>query len=428
MIRARLIFGIWFLLAFAGVPSASANATLLLEEPYGHLGAFTGTGHAAVYLSNVCADSPVVLRRCRAGESGVVISRYHNVSHYDWVAIPLTPYLYAVEDPDDVPLFADPKVVAFLRNQYRKEHLEAIASDGNDGEAPSGNWTELVGAAYDRRIYGYSVETSEQQDQELIRRLNAKPNHPQYRTLSRNCADFARDVMNFYHPRALRRSFIADAGIMTPKHIAKSLVKFSERNPEVEFSAFIIPQVPGTVPRSTPVRGIAESLLKTKKYMVPLAILHPIAAGLLAAAYVGGGRFDPARNAMIMDAHRELQPPLTSSEQRSYREQLRQLTAESARQQKLLPKEMRFGKFQAGAEPALDGSGRPILQARTDSGLVDVGISRANILNPEMPRFLAQGLLTVRLKEELKRNAPETDVALDWEMLRRVVPLRGDLN
>jgi hypothetical protein len=271
-----------------------------------------------------------------------------------------------------------------------------------------------VGAAYDRRIYGYNIETSEQQDQELIRRLNAKPNHPRYRTFSRNCADFARDVMNFYHPHALHRSFIADAGIMTPKQIAKSLVKFSERNPEVEFWAFIIPQVPGTVPRSTPVRGIAESLLKTKKYMVPLALLHPIVAGFLAA--------------MIMDAHRELQPPLTTAEQRSYREQLRQLTAESARQQKSLPKEMRFGEFQAGAEPGLDPSGRPILQARTDAGLVDVGISRANILNPEMPSFLAQQLLTVRLKEELKRNAPETDVARDWEMLRQVVPLRADLN
>jgi hypothetical protein len=59
----------------------------------------------------------VKLRRCREGELGVVISRYNKVGGHDWIAIPLIPYLYAVENPDDVPLFANAKLVAFLRNQ-----------------------------------------------------------------------------------------------------------------------------------------------------------------------------------------------------------------------------------------------------------------------------------------------------------------------
>ena len=58
---------------------AGASATLLLEEPYGTMGFFTATGHAAVYLSGVCADTPLVLRRCAPGETGVVISRYDSV-------------------------------------------------------------------------------------------------------------------------------------------------------------------------------------------------------------------------------------------------------------------------------------------------------------------------------------------------------------
>ena len=61
------------MLACAGF--ARASATLLLEEPYGKLGFFTATGHAAVYLSGVCAETPVVLRPCRPGELGAVISR-----------------------------------------------------------------------------------------------------------------------------------------------------------------------------------------------------------------------------------------------------------------------------------------------------------------------------------------------------------------
>src|SRR5579863_7836102 len=95
------------------LPKAHADSTLLLEEPYGHFGAFTATGHAAVYLSRVCAESPTVLRRCAEGETGVVVSRYNKVGGYDWLAIPLIPYLYAVQEPGEVPLFANPKIVAF---------------------------------------------------------------------------------------------------------------------------------------------------------------------------------------------------------------------------------------------------------------------------------------------------------------------------
>src|SRR5207302_8774320 len=91
--------------AFAG-----SSATLLLEEPYGKLGFVTATGHAAVYLSGVCAETPVVLRKCAPGELGAVISRYDGVHGYDWLAVPLIPYLYAVERPEDVLLFADPKM------------------------------------------------------------------------------------------------------------------------------------------------------------------------------------------------------------------------------------------------------------------------------------------------------------------------------
>ena len=95
-----------------------AQATLLLEEPYSYDGTFAGTGHAAIYLARVCAETPTTLRRCQPGESGVVVSRYHHVGGRDWVAVPLIPYLYAVKDPTSIPLFADAKLVEFLRHDY----------------------------------------------------------------------------------------------------------------------------------------------------------------------------------------------------------------------------------------------------------------------------------------------------------------------
>ncbi len=137
--------GILLFLLIAFTPKAHADITVLLEEPYSYDGALAGTGHTAVYLTRVCAASPVVLRRCRAGEHGVVISRYDRIGGYDWIAIPLIPYLYAVEDPEDVPLYADNRLVAFLRDQYRRSHLEELAPDRPTGEAPKGEWVQLVG-------------------------------------------------------------------------------------------------------------------------------------------------------------------------------------------------------------------------------------------------------------------------------------------
>src|SRR5437879_3915555 len=169
---------------------AGASATLLIEEPYGKLGFFTATGHAAVYLSGVCAQTPLILRPCAPGESGVVLSRYDGVRGYDWIAIPLVPYLYAVERPEDVPLYADTKTVAFLRDRYRRKHLKDVVPDLSNGETPGGNWYELVGSSYDRTTYGFEIETSGEQDEALILKLNSSSNHSHFHLLTRNYTDF----------------------------------------------------------------------------------------------------------------------------------------------------------------------------------------------------------------------------------------------
>ena len=405
-------------------PHAHADAALLLEEPYGHFGAVTATGHAAVYLNRVCADSPTVLRRCQDGETGVVISRYNKIAGRDWLAIPLIPYLYAVEEPDEIPLFANPKIVAFLRNQYRKNHLEAVAPDDETGEPPEGNWTQLVGAVYDRTIYGFEIQTSEQRDDEFIRQFNSQTNRSHFNLLAHNCADFAAGVINFYYPRTLHRNLIADAGITTPKQISRLLVKFSQHHPELQFSTFVVPQVPGTVPRSTAVHGVVESVLKSKKYFLPVVVLHPIITGVLALAYVGDGRFDPTRQAMILESGHDLEPPLASIERRDYNNELSLLLAETSSSKRERP----WVLLQAAAEPQFDQDGRPVLRMRYGQNLVAVGIARDNILNNSP--YLARDLLTARLRAELHRSgdprASGLDVASDWKQLQQITP--GDKN
>jgi len=280
-----------------GTGAAHASVTVFLEEPYGTFGGMNPTGHTALYLSRVCAASPISLRRCGEGEQGVVISRYHRVDGYDWVAIPLLPYLYAVDRADEVPATVTAQEAAALRDAYRRANLESVAPDAADGGAPKGDWTELVGEAYDRTIYAYSVPSTEQQDDEFIARYNAGPNRDHFNIFFHNCADFVRHAIDFYYPHAIHRSLIADVGIMTPKQAAKSFLSYSKHH-DLPVTRFAIPQVPGSIPRSRPVRGVLESLVKSKRYAVPLAslaVLYPPVGGGMALAWLDSSGFNPRR-------------------------------------------------------------------------------------------------------------------------------------
>lgn len=296
-----------------GGAAAHADASLLLEEPFGDFGAMNPTGHAAIYLNHVCAETPTRLRMCRPGERGVVLSRYHRVDRYDWLAIPLIPYLYAVDRVSEIPETATPRLERKLRDEYRREHLEDLIPDSRKHEIPGGDWIQLVGASYDRKIFGFEVATTPEEDAALIERFNRRRNVSHFNLFFHNCADFSEMVLNFYYPHAVHRNFIADVGMMTPKQAAKSLVKYSRRHPDTELHTFVIDQVPGTIPRSTPVDGVVESLVKSKKYVVPLAVLNPYVTGTLVAAYFTDGRFHPSRDASVFNPMMEREPGAAAS-------------------------------------------------------------------------------------------------------------------
>jgi hypothetical protein len=368
------------------------------------------------------------LRRCAAGEPGVVVSRYNGVSGYDWIAIPLIPYLYAVEHTDDVPLFADAKMVSFLRDQYRRKHLEAMVPDRNNGETPGGNWYELVGSSYDRTVYGFEVHTTAEQDDRVIETLNSRPNQSHFRTVSRNCADFVEYVLNLYYPKALHRNFIADIGIATPKQMAKSLVRYSQRHRELELSRFVIPQVPGSLWRSTTVHGVVESFLKSKKYVVPAAVLSPITMGSVAAVYVGTGigRFDPLHGAQVYNAQGEIEKPLGAEDRRSYEKELEHILARTAPETKAGGIEKSWERLLAGARPQFDEDGSPSLQIKMGEQVLDVGISAKNVLSGGTPPRLVQQLLEARLGQELRRSGKtpkvsESDLVRDWSLLQQAM-------
>jgi hypothetical protein len=277
------------LLALAPV-HCRAQAALLMEEPFGLYGILNPTGHNAVYLKNVCADTPLKLRHCHADELGVVISRYDGVDGYDWVAIPLVPYLYSVENVADVPAHVDHDTVVALRNQYRQQHFEPIGLDQSNTDLVHNGWTQLIGGSYERRIFAFRFDTTEEQDNALIAQLNDDRNRSHFHMLFSNCADFARVVLNIYFPHTFRRSIFPDAGVTTPKQLAYKLERYAKKHPEIHLTVLNIPQIPGYRAHSHSTKDIAESF-STTEYAIPLTLLNPYLAGGIFVDYFVRGRY-----------------------------------------------------------------------------------------------------------------------------------------
>jgi hypothetical protein len=271
-----------------------AQAALLMEQPYGFFGSINPTGHNAIYFERICAETPVKLRRCQAGELGAVVSRYQGISGYDWVAIPLLPYLYAVENPADVPTRVNRETVNRMRSRYHEAHLLSLGVKLRPGNLVHGGWAQLVGMSYERRIYAFRFETTEAQDDALIARLNSGSNRTQFNLLFNNCSDFARFTLNSYFPKTFHRSTFPDAGMTTPQQLAYKLEHYAALHPETQLTIFEIPQIPGYRRMSRSNKSVAQSL-STTGYAIPIALASP---------YLAGGLFVDS----IVRAHHHLIP------------------------------------------------------------------------------------------------------------------------
>jgi hypothetical protein len=135
-----------------------------------------------------------------------VLSRCHRVGGVRLGLDPGDP-VPPVDRAEQVPLEVGEKDVALLRDDYRRRHLADLVPDDSDGSAPAGDWTQLVGASYDRTIYAFGIQTTEAQDDKFIQAFNSQPNKNKFNLLFNNCADFVRQDVNFYYPKTIRPKF-----------------------------------------------------------------------------------------------------------------------------------------------------------------------------------------------------------------------------
>jgi hypothetical protein len=290
-------FFLSILVAFLACPPVQANVGVVLNESLNEsMDRIAGTGHTAVYFSNICADSPLRLRLCRPGELGSVISTYINIGEdqpHGWNIVPLSIYLYGVEDPQNRPIFGSRQIKHLLEERYREKYLSEYCETTSCRTGSKSEWREMVAATMIRSVYIFSVDTRVEQDEKLIEEFNNLPNKNNFNGITRNCADFTRGVINFYFPHAIHRDYLNDFGIESPKAVARTFARYALHHPESNFRVMHFAQVPGTIKRSSEVRAGTEQLYRSKKLLIPMVLFADHALPFVVASYLLTGRFNP---------------------------------------------------------------------------------------------------------------------------------------
>ena len=454
---AALVFA--FALAGLLTPLAHADAGVVLNESLDtSVARITGSGHSAVYLSRICPDnSPVKMRLCRPGEQGSVLSNYTTLGEdqpYEWNIVPLSVYLYGVEDPGDRPLVSSKAIKAALEERYRDKYLAAICTGQRCRTGKSAEWREMVGATLERSLYMFVVKTSVEQDRALIAEFNSLPNVNHFNGMTRNCADFTRRVLDAYYPGAVKPDYLNDFLMTSPKAAARSLTHYAEKHPESDFRVLHFSQVPGTIKRSSECRSGTEQLYHSKKLVVPLAVFAWQGVPAVAASYAITGRFNPERQ---FEAHASAEAAGTAGNQSpeigsGFTVSVRELAAEGKSERETIVgtkdewKQVQ-DRFEAAVDEAIrnevipdriylkrvfkklgesstisvDADGALWMNFAGEEPPLRIGISASNIFAAGSDPQFAYQIILARMEDELKspKHSRETmlDFKQDWTLL-----------
>jgi hypothetical protein len=425
----------------------------------------TGSGHSAVYFSRICPESPVKLRLCAPREQGSVMSNYTTLGEdqpYEWNIVPLSVFVYGVQDPQNRPLFASWNIKGALETHYRETILADFCQTHKCQTSHDAEWRETVGADSERTLYILVVSTTVEQDKALIEKFNSAPNVNHFNGVRRNCADFTKDVINTYFPHAAHRNALNDFGMTSPKGVARSFAGYAHKQPEYEYHVMHFAQLPGTTKRSTECREGTEQLYRSKKLLVPLAFFAwhelPVAVG----SYALTGRFNPehefeqhatvreveldhqitlakeddnpddAQLAQLEDEKRTERVSVVGSDQQwqDYRGQFELIVSAAIEQGTISSREdlARFAK-ELGEKgiATVDETGAPWVEIQKDGRTERVGVSPANLLAPGSDRLLAYKLMLAHVAETLRSSARQREDILEfqqaWDLMEKARPV-----
>ncbi len=436
-----------FILVCLAAPRANADVGVVLNESMDtSMDRITGTGHTAVYFSRICPESPVKLRVCGPGEEGSVMSNYINIGEdqrFEWNVAPLNVYLYGVEDPRHRPIFGSFKLKHVLEERYRERYLSGYCEGPSCATSPKAEWREMVAATFIRSVYIFVIDTTVEQDKELIAEFNDSPNKNHFNGVTWNCADFTRHVINTYFPHAANPDYVNDFGMTSPKAVARSFTRYALRHPELNFRVMHFAQVPGTIKRSTEVRAGTEQLYHSKKFLVPMLVFADYELPAVAATYMLTGRFNPeheferhpaiAKNTTHSRQQLDADSPDeqarsagTSGQWKEYRRALDSIVKEETQNGVVHGrKELDhfFKHFDDAGTPTVDKNGASWMEILENGKSIRVGLSADNVLSQGSDAQVAYQLLLARAQNFLKspKHRRETifEFKQDWTTLQR---------
>jgi hypothetical protein len=465
MFRFRLVLAIRWACGLAlllgalvtSQPSRADVGLVLNESLDTSVARITGSGHSAIYFSRICPETPVKLRLCRPDEQGSVMSNYTTLGEdqpFEWNIVPLSMYLYGVEDPRNRPLFATWKIKHLLEERYRDTTLSAYCASQSCRTSNKAEWREMVGATLERSMYIFAVSTTVEQDQALIAEFNAATNENHFNGMTNNCANFSRRVLNSYFPNAARPDYLNDFGMTSPKAVARSFAHYGERHPESHFYVLHFAQLPGTIKRSSEARSGTEQLYHSKKLLVPMVIFADHALPFVAATYVLTGRFNPEtelehnpsqlasdQNAQIREAKADKDEERTAELQAAVREESVELVgtskewkdyrnlydslADEAVHQEIVPDrdslDHLFKQLDHNAVASIDPDGSLWLEFPQGGKTVRLGVSNNNIFAAGTDAQWAYAVTLARASSYIKSPKHSREIMPyfknDWALL-----------
>ncbi|MGC1992337.1 MAG: hypothetical protein WA690_26475, partial [Candidatus Acidiferrales bacterium] len=457
LIISVLAIGAVFLLL---APRASADAGVVLNESLDtSVARITGSGHSAIYLSNICPDnSPVKMRLCRPDEQGSVLSNYTTLGEdqpYEWNIVPLSIYLYGVEDPSNRPLVSSKAIKALLEERYRENYLAQLCTTEKCLKSNSAEWREMVGATLERSMYMFVVKTTVEQDRALIAEFNSLPNVNHFNGMTNNCADFTRRVLDIYYPHSAKPDYINDFFMASPKAAARTFTHYAQEHPELDLRVLHFSQVPGTIKRSSECRSGTEQLYHSKKLVIPLAVFAWQSVPIVTASYMITGRFNPEHqfeahpsvealgaddvlaapgdaprgytvSVQQLEAEQRLADDSivgSKDEWKDYRDQFNEIV-DQAIHDELIPNrgylKHVFKRLGEAGKLSVDANGALWINWTDSQPSARVGLSASNIFAPDSDPQISYQILLARVEAELNspKHSRETMIEFkrDWEM------------
>jgi hypothetical protein len=436
--------------------AAKADIGVVVADPTTvGVSVYTHAGHSLVYLSGVCAASPVRARLCEAGEQGSVVTTYpdfRETQEYAWNLVPLSLYLHGSLTPGDRLLYGSRLVKEALEEHAREGFLQEVCADGHCPQTQHSFWRDLVDANAVRDIFIFAVHTTRAQDQAAVDWLNDEPNVNHYNGFTNNCAVFTRSLVNLIFPHSVHRDFPNDLGMMAPKAAARSFTHWALKRPELGFYSMHFAQQPGDLPRSGVAQSGTETAIHMKKYLIPAALIgdHEV-AGSFFVAYFLTGRFgvykEFSRHPSSLAVGPEAEPVAAEEDRDEVQWSYVGTAAEQKRSTVLgLPQDWaeyreRFAAMQDSAEvkefshkrffpqqfdsgkASVDAMGHPWLTMEIDGSTRHVGISNRNLMEAESDPELAFQLMLGRVGYVLhaKNHLRETmeEFRKDWALLEQ---------